>query len=357
MDEKMKVLFIHNAVPEYRIEFWKKLAQKVELKILITQKGLEDQIYGLNKNTETLDIVYWDESWIKKVCEYNVVIVPPIESLKEYKIANVIAYKCKKNKITCLYWNERWEWKGEINSLKRNLSRWGHRKLIKKVCDECNGVIASGTKAKEYLEGLNVAYKVAIAYDSSTSPKAIDKIDFVRKYGISDKDKVILYLGRVVKRKGLYNLLKSYKMIKSNAWLIVGGDGEDYQRCYEYVENNKLDKVIFIGKVQPEIRSEYFKRADVFVLSSLLIEAWGLTVNEALEQGTPVIVTDACGVAYDLADGINCIKIESGNNIQLADILSKVLKESKNEVACKQLYQRFSVSNMVDSFYEVISKQ
>ncbi len=357
MNEKIKVLFIHNAVPEYRIEFWKGLAKKVELKILITQNGLEDQIYGLDKNTETLDIVYWDKSWIKKVYDYDVVIVPPIESLKEYKIARAVASKCKKSNRSCLYWNERWEWEGEVDSFIKKLSRWGHRKLIKKVCDECYGTIASGTKAKEYLEKLNTTYNVTIAYDSSTSPKAIEKIDFMRQYRISDKDKVILYLGRVIKRKGLYNLLVSYKMINSNAWLIVGGDGEDYQRCYEYVENNKLDKVIFIGKVQPEMRSEYFKRADVFVLSSLLLEAWGLTVNEALEQGTPVIVTDACGVAYDLADGTNCIKIESGNNIQLANMLSKLLKEPKNEVACKQHYQRFSVSNMVDSFYEVISKQ
>lgn len=44
MKNKKRILFIHNSVPEYRIEFWKLLEKKVELYLLITSKNLEKNI-------------------------------------------------------------------------------------------------------------------------------------------------------------------------------------------------------------------------------------------------------------------------------------------------------------------------
>lgn len=348
---KIKVLFIHNTVPEYRIGFWKELSKKVELQLLITKNDLEKKIYGLEKNTEGLHIEYWNTSWKNRVSDYTVVILPPIESIREYKIANAIAKKCKENEILCIYWNERWNWEGEENTLKKSISKFGHKVLIRSICKKCEKIIVSGTKAKEYIENLGISKKISIAFDSSMSPEPKQKIDFKSEFGILENDKVILYFGRLVKLKGLYKLLEAYKMINSDYWLVIGGDGEDTDRCYEYVKKNNLRKVIFLGKVQPDIRSEYFRRADVFILPSISIDAWGLTVNEALEQGTPVIVTDACGVAYDLSDEKNCLKVESGNNKELANAILKVLIQDKNEVECKKIYQKYSVYNMANSFY------
>lgn len=37
----MKILFVHNSVAEYRLEFWRLLGKKVELQLLVTDKNLE----------------------------------------------------------------------------------------------------------------------------------------------------------------------------------------------------------------------------------------------------------------------------------------------------------------------------
>ena len=100
MKSNIKVLFIHNAVPEYRIEFWKNLGEKVDLQLLITRRGLEDKIYGLDKNTNGLKIAYWNKGWIDKIIKYDVVIVPPIESVYEWKIAYKVVSLCKKKKYS-----------------------------------------------------------------------------------------------------------------------------------------------------------------------------------------------------------------------------------------------------------------
>ena len=61
MKNKKIILFIHNSVPEYRIEFWKLLDKKVELYLLITSKNLEKKIYNLEKNVGDLNIYYLHE--------------------------------------------------------------------------------------------------------------------------------------------------------------------------------------------------------------------------------------------------------------------------------------------------------
>ena len=45
----MKLLFIHNTVPEYRVEFMKSLTSLIETEFFITDKFLQSKIYGMNK--------------------------------------------------------------------------------------------------------------------------------------------------------------------------------------------------------------------------------------------------------------------------------------------------------------------
>ena len=44
----MKVLFIHNTLPEYRLEFFKELSKQVELHIAVTDIQLANSVYGLS---------------------------------------------------------------------------------------------------------------------------------------------------------------------------------------------------------------------------------------------------------------------------------------------------------------------
>ena len=81
--------------------------------------------------------------------------------------------------------------------------------------------------------------------------------------------------------------------------------------------------------VQPGSRQLFYKRADVFVLPSRcergIIEAWGLTVNEALECGVPVVVSDIVGAGYDIVDSYNGVVFSNGNIEQLAKSIDYVI--------------------------------
>ena len=54
----MKVLFVHNSVPEYRIKFWKILKKKCDLDLLITGRDLDKKIYNLERDVSGLNIYY-----------------------------------------------------------------------------------------------------------------------------------------------------------------------------------------------------------------------------------------------------------------------------------------------------------
>ena len=112
-----------------------------------------------------------------------------------------------------------------------------------------------------------------------------------------------LYVGRLVKHKGVENLIKKFNLVfsKNNAILRIVGSGnqEDYLKS-----KYQSDRIIFAGKkVGKDLISEYHN-ASCFVLPSLF-EPWGLVVNEALSSSLPVISFSNVGASYDLISNKN----------------------------------------------------
>jgi len=86
----MKVLFIHNSVPEYRLELWRILSGMVELQLLITDKDCERKAYGFQKDESGLNISYLTlsnyQQWLQDSYKFNVVVLSPVDSKRDYHI-------------------------------------------------------------------------------------------------------------------------------------------------------------------------------------------------------------------------------------------------------------------------------
>ena len=93
-------------------------------------------------------------------------------------------------------------------------------------------------------------------------------------------------------------------------------------------------RVRFTGYVAPENTVLYYAVADVYVLPSittrLFKEPWGLVVNEAFNQGVPVIATDAVGAAAGglVENGVNGFVVPEGNSRAIEEKLSLILTDS-----------------------------
>lgn len=223
-NDKKKVLFIHNSVPEYRIEFWRLLDEKVDLYLLITSKNLEKKIYNLKKNVDGLKIDYLNE---KKTLlnlnnfNYDAIVLPPDDSVRNYFLSKKILRIASSKNIPCFFWNERWELTGVKKTLSKSVKDFIHRFMIQDISKKCNGFIASGTLSSDFLINLGIkANNIAIAIDSSTSPEVNTPLNFEREYGILDNDNLILFFGRAIERKGIRVLLEAFENIEKKRHLV-----------------------------------------------------------------------------------------------------------------------------------------
>ena len=291
---------------------------------------------------------------------YDAIILPPDDSFKNYCLRKKILKSTTKKNIPCFFWNERWELNNIKKTLTKSIKDFIHRFMIKDISKRCDGLIASGTLSSEFLINLGFsANNIKIAIDSSTSPEVNIPLNFEKKYGILDSDNLILFLGRVIEQKGPKVLLEAFDNIqKKDTWLMICGEGDYLESCIDYVKENNINKVIFTGKIQPYLRAAYYKRADVFVIPSIplngVIESWGLTVNESLEQGTPVIATSTVGASIDLIDDSNGITVSPNSVTELAEAINELFKSRLNEDIVRKSYLKNDVTNMSEQFYKAI---
>jgi len=119
-----------------------------------------------------------------------------------------------------------------------------------------------------------------------------------------------LYVGRLIPVKNLPWLIALFSKHKELQLSIIGfGIQEEYLKSIVNTDN-----IHFIGAVENTELSNYYQSADVFVLPSLS-ETWGLVVEEALNNGCPVMCSNMVGSADDLV-----LKPENGVVFKVNDV-------------------------------------
>ena len=88
--------------------------------------------------------------------------------------------------------------------------------------------------------------------------------------------------------------------------------------------------VLFLGAKHGAELASLYAAADVFCLPSVLNETWGIVVNEALNFGLPVVVTDKVGCAPDLVhEGDNGFVVPAGLAGPLAAALERLVADAE----------------------------
>ncbi len=156
---------------------------------------------------------------------------------------------------------------------------------------------------------------------------------FRAKHKIPADSKIILFLGRLSSKKSPDLLLEAFGSLGSDllqskdARLIFAGPDDEGLRESLVQAADRLgvgSRVLFPGPLFDTAKWEAYRDADVFVLPSRN-ENFGNTAAEAVAAGTPVVVTDGCGVAPLLAGaGI----VVAHNAAAISDALRSLLTDS-----------------------------
>lgn len=177
---------------------------------------------------------------------------------------------------------------------------------------------------------------------------SLSRRDLRRQLGLAPHRPVILFAGKMQKRKHPDILLEAFNrsLARINEqglrpYLLFVGDGEMSDDLRTRAAENP--DVIFTGfKNQSELPA-FYDLADIFVLASSR-EPWGLAVNEAMNAGCAVIVSDECGCAADLVCSNTGIIVQPGDPDALTSAICNLLS-SPEGLAAKQASAKQKVSN------------
>lgn len=256
----------------------------------------------------------------------------------------------KPNRIIICGWNQiayltAWIWgmvhKSEITIwsestiYEKSIWRVLTKPLIKLIIKTSNNFIASGIRSKEYLFSLGAdTKKVSVFMDDVNKDYFVEKSKELR----SSKKRIkvskhittqhnFLFVGQLIERKGVLNLIKSYIIFKSvnPDWgLIIVGYGKQEKFLKRYVREAGIKDIYFLGAIEQYGLPRIYVASDCLVLPSTE-EVWGLVVNEALYCGLKVLVSSNCGCAPDLVkESVNGFTFDPYNNVSLLDGMIKV---------------------------------
>jgi glycosyltransferase involved in cell wall biosynthesis len=147
--------------------------------------------------------------------------------------------------------------------------------------------------------------------------------------GSKNKNRIeVIFAGQLIHRKGVDLLLAAMRPLfdqyPSLCLTLIGG-GELLNAMQAEVTSLGLDQRIqFEGVVPPDKIRERVALADVLALPSRW-DGWGVVINEALSVGVPVIVSDRCGAADLVKQGINGYVFRSEDVADLRGCLSEFL--------------------------------
>jgi glycosyltransferase involved in cell wall biosynthesis len=227
-----------------------------------------------------------------------------------------------------------------------NVFKWYGRRIL----DRSNKIIAVSEYEKVLLlKDLNIPdEKVTVI------PNGIKKGEFTKFRPIPHSNKVILYVGRLERYKGILNILEIMPKLNEDTVLEIVGKGPLKNEVLRVISDLNIEKrVSLFENLSRDDLLERYAGADLFILLSRY-EAYSLVVAEALSSGLKCILTKTSALT-EWVDEKTCYGVQYPiNNLELLNLTKQILSENrvsglKNK---KQILDWDEVVDNLNSLYE-----
>jgi len=163
----------------------------------------------------------------------------------------------------------------------------------------------------------------------SVIPNGVDCELFMPRAREHRTGKRILYVSRLVNRKGPHVLIRAFKNVLAeipDAELVIVGEG--YLKPVLEMMRYDLglgESVKFLGDIGSGALAQTYSSSDVFVLPSLHAESFGMVLLEAMASEVPVIASRTGGVPEVVTDNKEGILVKPGDEEELSEALMRLL--------------------------------
>ncbi len=158
--------------------------------------------------------------------------------------------------------------------------------FTKNTLTKFDSILSVSTAAQDFA-------KSVFGVDSTVVPNVVNLKEFTHE-PINREKLTIVFLGRLVERKGCMYLLKAVKRLKehknTNFEVIIAGKGPLTQKLKNFAHKNDLKNVKFVGFIEEKQKPTLLAGADIAVFPSTGGESFGIVLIEAMAAGSRVIL-------------------------------------------------------------------
>ncbi len=231
---------------------------------------------------------------------------------------------------------------------------WHYRRCVE--ANQNNGHYPTLIVASKYVKHQAVA--------TGYPPSQIEVVPYFTRlpvpYPATDGgENTILFVGRVVREKGLDRLMSAVTLARVPLRLVVAGDGPDLDRAKELARCLGLNgRTEFVGWVEGERGVQLYREASIVVVPSVWPEPFGIVGLEAMSYGKPVVAFNIGGIPEWLEDGVTGLLVEPDDVSEMAEKISYLLEhpDVANEMGMrgrKRVEQEFNKEKHITRLLEI----
>ncbi len=200
------------------------------------------------------------------------------------------------------------------------------KKIIIFLLQLPNKIVVLSEKWKTFYSSLVKQKKIVIVKNfvsyREVQRNCLNKFQ-IKKYLTNDS--IILFMGALLKEKGVLDLLKlASVMTSNNIKFVICGKGELEPVVKEEVKKNK--NLLYLGEVDGELKYCIFKNTKIFILPSY-IEGLPMVLLEAMSYSIPIITTYVGGIPDIIKNGTNGVLVKPGDIIEMKHQIDSLLND------------------------------
>lgn len=345
----MKLCIVTEIISPYRIPVFNALAEHpaIDLRVIFlaeTDPSMRQWRIYSDEARFSYEVL---PSWRRRFGKHNILINTNVATTLERSRPDVIlcgGYNylaswqalrwANKNHVPFLLWSE--------STAHDERNRHAVVENLKQAfLDDCSGFVVPGKSAFEYVSQMTGSENIFIA------PNAVDNDLFIARSTaavarstrlrgeLGLPNRFCLYVGRLVRAKGVTDLLQAYAAldpeIREQLGLVFVGDGPMRAELEADARSVFPGSVHFAGFVDRDELASYYALAECLVLPTHS-DTWGLVVNEAMACGLPIVCSRVAGCAADLVDA-NGKLVNPGDISQLSAALRQISANAELRVA------------------------
>ena len=228
------------------------------------------------------------------------------------------------------------------------------KKYIVKWLNKVDKIIVLSEEWLNYFKKIVNPSKIQIVYNGVTLDKSEN--NFILNHNI-------LFLGRICKEKGIYNLLDAISILKkeyNDIKLIICGAGEEKKLNDEIRKLGLQNNVILKGWVNGEEKKHCINNCSIFVLPSEF-EAMPMSILEVMSYGKIVIATNVGGIPQIIKDKDNGYLIKDNSHTSIAYAIEDLYKNEnlRKKIiinSSKTIKEQFDIKSKVNEILKIYSQ-